>query len=35
MSRSKTANVDIHPALGPWFLTEAPLVNVGSQAHLR
>lgn len=35
MSRSQSTGVDIYPASGPWFLTEAPPVNAGSQAHLR
>ena len=35
MSRSQSTDVDIHPASGPWFLTEAPPVHAGSQARLR
>jgi hypothetical protein len=35
MSRSQSTHVDINPASGPWFLTEAPPVHAGSQALLR
>ena len=35
MSSSQGISADTRPALGPWFLTEAPLVDVNPQADLR
>jgi hypothetical protein len=35
MSKPQITGADTRPALGPWFLTEAPAVDVDSQAHLR
>ncbi len=35
MSNPQTTGTGTRPALGPWFLTEAPLVDVNPQADLR
>jgi hypothetical protein len=35
MNKTQTTGVGTRPALGPWFLTEAPLIDVDSQVHLR
>jgi hypothetical protein len=35
MSKTQTTRADTRPVLGPRFLTETPLVDIGSQANLR
>jgi hypothetical protein len=35
MSKTQTTGADTRSALGPWFLTEAPVVDVDSQVHVR
>lgn len=35
MSKPQTISAGIHPALGTWFLTQVPLVDVDSSARLR
>ncbi len=34
MSENQAGGTDTRPALGPWFLTKGPLVDVDPQAHL-
>jgi hypothetical protein len=34
MSKSQTIGTDTHPPLGPWFSTEAPLIDIDSSVHL-
>jgi hypothetical protein len=35
MGSPRVIGADTRPALGPWFFTEAPLVDVKPQADLR
>lgn len=35
MSESQAGGTDTRPALGPWFWTNGPLVDIDPQAHLR
>lgn len=35
MSKPQPTSADTHPALGPWFLTKVPSVDVDSPARLR